>query len=410
MVTYNLIQKSNFDSNGEEISELQCDLCNSVNIKETNEGYVCGDCGIVLEVLKLQYYRPYNDDILQYAPLGQTQIGTKRERHCFPNSIQWENWNKLHSIRENEKVVLDNAKQTISKIFSNLHLPNTYQKIVFQRFNKVRSKLRPSTKYRSVEKLVPVIIYYTFKLRNISINEEELINASGISKKEFKDFFLQLRNFIPEYAKRNRQDYIIQKMLQVTEYFDLGLRFYYLSKKIMYKLWELIKNTTDDVIAGVATSISALCSYKDFINVNAICKMLGIKMSTVQFQVRERIFRKLKVDGFISLVRSSDLLKEIMEKLGLLKPKENHTDEEPADFVEIVLGNGSQVFNCHNGIDYYFFAIKDDHNNPVLMTINIYNPIIHKEHNQSYQAQEAKLFDCERLVYYRTKDPPLSIV
>ncbi|MFX1320791.1 MAG: hypothetical protein ACFFAQ_04015 [Promethearchaeota archaeon] len=409
MVTYNLIQKLKYDSKGEEVSELKCDLCNSVNIKETNEGYVCGDCGIVLEVLKLQYHRPYNDDILQYAPLGQTQIGTKRERYCFPNSVQWENWNRLHSIRDNENIVLNTAKQTISKIFSNLHLPNSYQKIVFQRFKKVRSKLRPSTKYRSVEKLVPVIIYYTFKLRNVSINEVELINASGISKKEFKDFFLQLRCFIPEYAKRNRQEYIIQKMLQVTEYFDLGLGFYYLSKKIMYKLWELIKNTTDDVIVGVATSISALSSYKDGISVNAICKMLGVKMSSVQFQVRERIFRKLKVEGFISLVRSSDLLRKIMERLGLIEPEEVSA-EESADIVEIIIGNASQVFNCHNGVDYYFFAVRDDQDNPILMTIRIYNPNIHKEPNQGFQAQEMKLFDYERLVYYRTKDPPLKIV
>ena len=177
----------------------------------------------------------------------------------------------------------------------------------------------------------------------------------------------------------------------------------------MYKLWELIKNTTDDVIVGVATSISALSSYKDGISVNAICKMLGVKMSSVQFQVRERIFRKLKVEGFISLVRSSDLLRKIMERLGLIEPEEVSA-EESADIVEIIIGNASQVFNCHNGVDYYFFAVRDDQDNPILMTIRIYNPNIHKEPNQSFQAQEMKLFDYERLVYYRTKDPPLKIV
>ncbi|GAG31099.1 unnamed protein product, partial [marine sediment metagenome] len=91
--------------------------------------------------------------------------------------------------------------------------------------------------------------------------------------------------------------------------------------------------------------------------------------------------------------------------LGLLEPKE-HPAEESADIVEIILGNASQVFNCHNGIDYYFFAVRDVQDNPILMTIRIYNPIIHKESNQGYQAQEMKLFDYERLMYYRTKDPP----
>lgn len=69
---------------------LTCDLCHSENIFETIEGYVCGDCGVVLEMQKLEYHRPYNDDILHYAPLGQTQIGTTRERMCLHNSVQWE--------------------------------------------------------------------------------------------------------------------------------------------------------------------------------------------------------------------------------------------------------------------------------------------------------------------------------
>ena len=401
MATYNLVIDISPNTG------YSCDICKSDNILDTTEGYVCGDCGIVLEVQKLEYHRPYNDDILQYAPLGQTQIGTRRERLCLPNSVQWENWHKLHRIQDNEKAVLNKARMEISRIFSALHLPSAYQKIVLQRVKTVRTKFRPRTKYRNVEKLVPAVIYYTFKLRNISINEEELINASSISKKEFKDFFFQVRHYISEYKTRNRQEYIIQKILQVTESFGLGMEFYYFSKKILYKLWKLIKNTTDDVIAGVVTSIAALCSYKDKVSVNALCNTIGIRMSTVQFQVRERIFRQLKVLGFISLVRSSDFLRRIMERLGLIEPEELPA-EEPADIIEIVLGNASQVFNCHNGIDYYFFAVRDDQDNPVLMTIRIYNPIIEKEPNHDNQAQETRLFDYERLTYYRAKGPPLS--
>ena len=385
-----------------------CDLCNSVNIIETTEGYVCGDCGVVLDMQKLEYHRPYNDDILQYAPLGQTQIGTRRERLCLPNSVQWEKRHKLHRIQDNEKAVLNKARMEISRIFSALHLPSAYQKIVLRRVKMVRLKFRPRTKYRNVEKLVPAVIYHTFKLRNIVIDEQDVISVSGITKKEFKDFFFQVRRYISEYKTRNRQEYIIQKILQVTESFGLGMEFFYFSKKILDKLWKLIKNTTDDVIAGVATSIAALCSYKDKVSVNTLCNTIGIRMSTVQFQVRERIFRQLRVGGFISLVRSSDLLIKIMEKLGLIEPEE-HLTEESADIVEIILGNASQVFNCHNGIDYYFFAVRDVQDNPILMTIRIYNPIIHKEPNQGCQAQETKLFDYERLIYYRTKDPPISI-
>lgn len=222
---------------------------------------------------------------------------------------------------------MNNAKKEISRIFSALHLPSAYQKIVLQRVKTVRTKFRPGTKYRSVEKLVPVIIYYTFKLKNIVINKEDLITSSNISKKEFKDFFFQLGRYISEYKTRNRQEYIIQKILYATESVSLGMGFYYFSRRILNKIGELIKNTTDDVIAGVVTSIAVLCSNQDKISVNALCNTIGVRMSTVQFQVREKIFRPLKIKGFVSLVRCSDLLRTIMIKLGSIEPEEVPANE-----------------------------------------------------------------------------------
>ena len=58
----------------QNFNQLMCDICASTEILETNEGYVCKTCGIVLEVQKLEYYRPYNEDIIQHAVLGNTQI------------------------------------------------------------------------------------------------------------------------------------------------------------------------------------------------------------------------------------------------------------------------------------------------------------------------------------------------
>lgn len=389
--------------------EISCDLCKSTNIQETNEGYVCEDCGIVLEIQKLEYHRPYNNDILQYAPLGQTQIGTNQERRNSPRSAYLKNLNKLHSIQDNEKSVLNCAKWEISRIFSTLDLPRSYQKIVFKRFKKVRSKFRSGTKYRSVEKLVPIVIYYTFRLENIVINEAELINVSGISRKDFNEFKLQRNYYIPEYKNRIREEYILQKVLQVTDHFALDMEFYYLSKKIMYKLWETIKNTTDDVIAGVITSIAALCSYKEIVNVNAICNTIGIRMSTVQFQVRERIFERFRINGFISLVRSSDLLRNIIEKLGIIEP-EIQKANIPTDIVQIELGNASQVFNYHNGIGYYFFAVRDYKNNPMLMKFEIFNSFEKLAPKRKKEAKTGMLFEYETLTYYTAKDPPVDMV
>ena len=128
-------------------------------------------------------------------------------------------------------------------------------------------------------------------------------------------------------------------------------------------------------------------------------------MSTIQFQVKRRVFKQLDIDGFVSLVRSSDLLKEVMRNLGLLEAKERVKDTQN-DIVQIVLGNANKVFNHHNGTDYYFFAVRDVQNNPVLMMLKIHHPLMIFEPLKRSEAQRSELFDFEHLTFLKGKDPP----
>lgn len=345
MATERVCQKMSF--------ELNCDICGSYDIIETREGFVCRACGIVLEIQKLEYHRPYNDDIVQYAKVsGTTQIGTAKERFQHSNSAQLGKMNKLQSIKSNEKSVLEKARIEISRIFNCLNLPESFKEFVFNTFKKIRGALKSGTKYRSFEKLVPIAIYFTFKYQNVSINEVNLLEVSKISKKDFNAFKLQIRNFLPEYDERDRQEYILKKVYAVKENLQLSMEFYYLSKKILHKFWESIKNTKDNVIAGLVSSISILCLHEhNKIPISSICNLLNIKMSTIQCQVKKKIFERYKVPGFISLIKSSNLLKKIIAKIGLI--------ESRPDIIEIKLGNAVQVFDHFNNIDFYFYALKD---------------------------------------------------
>jgi len=412
-------------------TDLTCDVCSSNDIIETIEGYVCRDCGIVLEIQKLEYYRPYNDDIIQYAVLGTTQIGSKRERLSAPKSNRLEKLNKLQSIKENKENVLHKARIEISRIFNCLELPESKKEFVFTKFKKFRDALSPGTKYRSPEKLVPLVIYFSFKAQNISINEAELLGYSKITKKEYNAFKLQINNFEPKYHERNRKDYIIQKIMELTEHFDLGMPFYYQSKKILYRLWESIKCTKDDVVAGLVSSISILCSYRDKVNVNSLCKRLGIKMSTIQSQVKRRIFERLRIGGFVSLVKSSDLLKKIISRMGLIEIEEpsvavpacvSQATSNPieidtilaSEIIQIDLGNAVNIFNGLDDIDYYIYALRDEEGFPLYVSLKLFNSsenysfqglteIIEKE---NLSISDDKLFELEFLRLYSGKGPP----
>ncbi|MFX1286824.1 MAG: hypothetical protein ACFFB5_24510 [Promethearchaeota archaeon] len=67
----------------------------------------------------------------------------------------------------------------------------------------------------------------------------------------------------------------------------------------------------------------------------------------------------------------------------------------------------SQVFNHTNDTDYYFFAVRDVQDNPVLMMLKIYHPLMNFELVSHSEAQRSELFDFEHLAFLKRKDPPL---
>ncbi|MCJ7648538.1 MAG: hypothetical protein MUP85_07990, partial [Candidatus Lokiarchaeota archaeon] len=264
-------------------------------------------------------------------------------------------------------------------------------------------------KFRSPEKLVPITIYLHFKLNCKGINEQELLEISRISKKEFNAFKLQVKNFIPYYNKRDRKNYILQKILQITEEFGLGMEFYDTAKKIMYKFWEIIKNTKDDVIAGIVCSIVALCDKQKRLKVNAICSHLGIQMSTIQRQVEENVFNHLRVKGFKSLVKSSALLCKIMIKLGLIE----HDEVMPLvqSLVEVKLGSAQKIFNPHKTFEYYMQIVKTTSGSFIILN----KSPIKNDHEFSYLSKKinplgtpgSEKITIEMCSYHYPKGPPL---
>lgn len=398
-------------------SHLTCDICRSGNVVNTIGGFVCQDCGIVLEVKKFQYDRPYNNDIIQYAHgLGTTQIGTRRERAMSPNSMNLNRLNKHGMVKEYEHVVLDKARTEISRIFTCLDLADydAVKRMVLDKFINVRAEIRPGSKYRNTEKLATIIIYYCLKLRSISINPIELITVSKLTKREFNDFNLQVQAYVPEYAERNRQNYILQRVMEISEHFELGMYFYYQAKKILHRLWEGIKDTTDNVIAGLVSSITTLCSYKEKISVNSICGRLGIRMSTIQSQVKRKIFTRFRVKGFVSLVKSSNLLRIVMESLGLMEVQggKMHVKAIPpterVEIIELVFGNSRRIFKRHEAVDYYFFAMRNETKFPTFISVKIHDKKKDLKWKISRKVQTNNLMDFEFLKYYKAKDPPIA--
>ena len=400
----------------------QCDICKSNDLVETREGFTCRACGIVLEVQKLEYHRPYDVDVVQHAVLSKTQIGFKSERSKLQHSAKLEGLSRIDASRSTEENVLIAAKVEIKRILTVLGFSLKDLDVILSKFKENRANLGKGTKYRSAEMLVPCVIYAFYKENNKPISEKDLLEVSKISKKDFNAFKFSIIRIWPDYQERNRKQYIIERILEVSEHFKLGMPFYYQSRRILNRFYDSIKNTKDDVIVGLVTSITLLCSQTKEVSVCAICDRLGIKMSTIHRQVERRVIQRFNVPGFKTLVKSAELLKKVMQKLGVLDqgfvdPIEGSKNSlENDDIVQVVLGNASKVFNSLNGSEEHFLFVKEasgyliasindkQHNLNTNHKLN-FDEFYDSDKNEIYEDQEP--VKVELWKFYNPKGPPV---
>lgn len=356
---YNTLER--YGSGSSDNSLERCDSCSSDIVIDNGAGFVCGTCGLVLEGQKLEYHKPFNDEIVQCAVLNKIQMGFKKERESSCNSTNWKRLNRINSSCNSEESVNNAAKAEIKRITAFLKLPINNLNIILEKFKEIRSKLKYKSKYRSPKMLIPSVIYFYCKENNIVIRQKDLLEVVDISKKDFKVFMIPILSFWPNYKKRNHKEYIRMRISDVTREFNLGLSFYYQSRMILDRFYENIKNTKDEVVVGLCVSITLLCSQPKNVKVNAICEWLDIRTSTIHNQVKDKFIKRYDVPGFISLVKSAGVVKKLMTKLGVLDPalidmgdilvqSKGHRVKEITTTV--------MVFNKNNNKKYYFYVLN----------------------------------------------------
>lgn len=408
MASHNFLRVQDTAFTGLDSEITSCEVCNSTDIKHEPTGYVCGNCGLVLSELVMQYDRPYQDQEVQHAPLGKTQMGFYKERQVMSRSDRMKALSKLDQERSTQERVKIKARYEINRILSAMGLPLNESELLQKLFWKLYMKLQPGTKYRAVEKLVPITIYLHFKLECKAFSQRELLNVAKISKKELNSFMLQLREFLPHYNQRNRKELILKMIIAICEQYDLGMRYYETARKVLLRFWEILKSTKDSVIAAVCCSIVQLCFTND-ITVSKICDHFGIQMSTVHRQVEKKIFYQLKIEGFESLVRSADLLREVMMKLGII---DSDNEVQPLSVIRIEIGTASNVRNARNKMDLYLYAIKTTSGSFLMLGANQDYPLLNKDfkHISPEGVGEKRKCLVQAIRYEYPKGPPQMMV
>ncbi len=303
---------------GIENDKLECEECGSLSFDDTNAGYACRECGLVIEKEKFDYSSTPNYDISTL----KNSFGNKKEVFLHPRSRRLKKLDSMPS--NNEERVYKQAEIEAKRILSDLDLPDSFSSMICYKFRKIFKSGRINRGNRGAKTLIPAIIFYCLKSWNFTVNISEILSVSNLKKEKFNAVLGAIQEFFPKYKLRKRKDYILMKISHIREACDLGMEFYHDAKAIMERFWDNFKHSKDDVIAGVIASMTALSFYRNKVKVSDICKVVHIAQSTIQYQVKKKIFERYKIRGFTSLVKSSGLLKRVVSKALKLDKDSNN--------------------------------------------------------------------------------------
>jgi hypothetical protein len=268
-----------------------CYYCNSEHLSETNYGYVCTSCGTDQELTKFENNK---NEVHSFA-INITTLGTEREREISNNSSKIWYLSKLDFIKSHKEQSIQNAFICTKTILEKLGRSYREINVILKKYRCIRPYFRPGTKFRNPEKAIPCIIYFYCKEVNVVIDVEVLLENSEISKNEFNEFRNLMEVFWPAYKKRDHRRYILTRIGGVVGYKTL----YFQSRRILDKFWSLIKDSKDEVVAGLVVGIALILSKCEDHTLSSICNSLHISQSALQKSIQTKFFNRLGIKDHV---------------------------------------------------------------------------------------------------------------
>ena len=234
--------------------------------------------------------------------------------------VKWER--KLKKYKKNNLFIV--FDEIYDKVISSLHLP-TDKKVkytCFTLFLDIWNKLKRGTKLRGPQNLSPIIIFMFFNMKGRNLTIKNITDTIHISDKDMRHGLKEIIKVYPQYLEKDKKLLALNRIKQIQAKFRLPTEFSPNSKAIMEKLWSYISNTTEDVIAGTVCVLTVIAMDLNEYNYSQICKNIGIAPSTVIYQIRNKLFKRLHISGFQSVVKSREMIKElIMKNVNIKIPK-----------------------------------------------------------------------------------------
>lgn len=273
-----------------------CKHCGSEDITETEYGYVCRNCATDQGRKRYQATTSYNKIQIHNVIALKTTMGNERERERSNNRGKIAYLSKLNSMVPHPEETMQTAFNQTKTLLEKLGRPDRDISKILKKFNEIHAHIKKKEKFRNPEKLIPCVIYFYYKINNIVIDHRTLLENSDLSTAEFNAFRMEMENFWSKYQYRNRKKYVLNRIGGVITEKKLGTDLFVQSEKILNKFWDLIKDSKDDVIAGLIIGIAIIRSKREDIALSSICKFLGISQGTLQKTVQRQFFDHIGIE------------------------------------------------------------------------------------------------------------------
>ena len=289
-----------------------CYHCNSIDISEISYDYVCRNCGTVQGIIKFDSKTSADTIQFQNFAINTTTIGNERERYIARDSRKIRYLSKLNSFRSHKDEKKGEANILAKTILEKLGRSTKDAPIILRKYGDIRTYIRSKHKLGGFKILIPCIIYFYYREVNIVIDLDTLLEVSEISKKKLNEFRNWMELFWPAYKTRNRKKYVLTKIGGIIGYGKL----YKQSKNILDKFWKLIKDSKDEIMAGLVIGISITLSKRKNLTLSSICKSLNISQSSLQNSIQRKLFDRM---GIENTVKGFKKRVELLEEGGHFK-------------------------------------------------------------------------------------------
>ena len=181
-----------------------------------------------------------------------------------------------------------------------------------RKFESIYDEMIAQKRSRTMNELRFVVIFFCLRMKHVSFKKKAFLEYFRISYDDFRREFKFLHPFFPEYRTRERKKDVMNLILSGAQELWFPADVYPTSIIILNSFWHYLKYTIEEVTAATVCCLIKIKLDIEDVTLKEICNEFGIAASTVQYQVKNKLFKHFHFEGFKGLLNSAHLIKKLL--------------------------------------------------------------------------------------------------